>query len=131
MLLARRDFGRDFYRLSRGENLCLGRIEWASYTFESRVVYSGLPGQVANDKGRYRQLRRDRNLPNFLSRNGLQNIRNLGSSARMSRVGTEFDPPKKGPLAIVDVNVPLSFTICVGKQREVWALARNGDSAAI
>jgi hypothetical protein len=36
---------------------------------------------------------RDRDLPNFSSHNRLQNIRNLGSSARMSRVGTEFDPP--------------------------------------
>src|SRR5208283_4746335 len=69
-----------------------------------------VPLHGAHDKGRYRQLRRDRNLPNFSSRNRLQNIRNLGSSARMSRVGTEFDPPKKGPLGIVDVNVPLSFT---------------------
>ena len=35
----------------------------------------------------------DRNLPNFSSHNRLQNIRNLGSFAGMSRVGTEFDPP--------------------------------------
>jgi len=46
----------------------------------------------------------DRNLPSFSGRNHLQNIRNLGSSARMSRFGTEFDPLKKG-LGIVDVNV--------------------------
>ena len=35
---------------------------------------------------------RDRNSPKFSSQNRLQNIR-IGSSARMSRVGTEFDPP--------------------------------------
>ena len=47
---------------------------------------------------------RERNLPSFSSRNRLQNISNLGSSTPTSRVGTEFDPPKKG-LGIVDVNV--------------------------
>ena len=38
------------------------------------------------------KLMRDRNLPNFSSRNRLQNIHDLGSSARMSHIGTEFDP---------------------------------------
>jgi len=47
---------------------------------------------------------RDRNLPNFSSHNRLQNIPNLGSSARMSRVSTEFDPSRR-PLGIVEVNV--------------------------
>jgi len=36
---------------------------------------------------------RDGNLSNFSSHNRLQNIRNLGSCARMSRVGMEFDAP--------------------------------------
>ena len=48
---------------------------------------------------------RDRNLPNFSSLNRLQDIRNLGSSARVIRVGAEFDPPKKGVFGVVDVNV--------------------------
>jgi hypothetical protein len=47
----------------------------------------GLASKVVNDKGRYRQLRRERNLPNFSSRNRLQNT------------------PKKRALGIVDVNV--------------------------
>jgi hypothetical protein len=37
---------------------------------------------------------RDRNFPSFAGHNRLQNIRNLGSSARMSRFGPEFDPPE-------------------------------------
>jgi len=36
---------------------------------------------------------RDGNLPNISRQNGLQDIRNLGSFARMSRVGAEFDLP--------------------------------------
>jgi hypothetical protein len=36
---------------------------------------------------------RDANLLGFSSHNRLQNIRDLGRSARMSRVGTEFEPP--------------------------------------
>jgi hypothetical protein len=41
--------------------------------------HSGKSGTM-NDKGRYLQLRRDRNLQSFFSRNGLQIIPNLGSS---------------------------------------------------
>jgi hypothetical protein len=44
---------------------------------------------------------RDGNLPNFSSHNRLQNIRNLGNSARMSRVRTEFDLPQEGGLGLL------------------------------
>jgi len=52
--------------------------------------------RIMNDKGRYRQLRARSQSSGFSGHNRLQNIRNLGSSARMSRFGTEFDPLKKG-----------------------------------
>ena len=44
---------------------------------------------------------RDRILPNFSSQSRVENARNLGSSARMSRVSTEFDPPKEGGLGLL------------------------------
>jgi hypothetical protein len=65
----------------------------------------GLPTQIANDKGRYRQLRAQSQSPELFQPEPPPNIPNLGSSARLSRVGTEFDPPQEGDFAIVDVNV--------------------------
>jgi hypothetical protein len=54
---------------------------------------AGLPTQIAHDKGRYRQLRARSQPPEHFQPQTLQNTRNLESSARMSRVGTEFVPP--------------------------------------
>jgi hypothetical protein len=76
----------------------------------------GLPTQITNDKGRYRQLRRDRNLPNFSNRIRLQ-ISLISEALREGSVSApEFDPPKKGPLGITDVNVLLPFIIWIGKR---------------
>lgn len=78
-----------------------------------------VPLHGAHDKGRYRQLRRDRNLPDSSSRNRLQHIRYLVSSAQLSRVGTEFDPPKKVVLGIVDVNVLYRSTSGLAISQEI------------
>jgi len=64
---------------------------------------------------------RDRNLPSFSAHNRLQNIRNLRSSARMSRFGTEFDPLKKG-LGIVDVNVLYHSLLGLASPQQVLGL---------
>jgi hypothetical protein len=52
--------------------------------------------RIANDKGRYRQLRARSQSSELFRPQPPPNIRNLGSSARMSRFGTEFDPFNKG-----------------------------------
>ncbi len=60
---------------------------------------------MLTDKGRYRQLRTRSQSPETFQPEPPPNIHNLGSSARISRVGTEFDPPQEGQFGIVDANV--------------------------
>jgi|HubBroStandDraft_3_1064219.scaffolds.fasta_scaffold745907_1 hypothetical protein len=99
---------------------------WSSILsqFSGNRTFSTATDAIAN-------FARDRNLPNFSSRNRLQNIRNLGSSARMSRVGTKFDPPEGGRFRIVDVNVLYHSLIRLASRNGSWmSLVRDADYSA-
>lgn len=56
----------------------------------------GLQTQIENDNGRCLQLRARWQSPELSGHNRLENIRNLGNSARITRVPTEFDLPQEG-----------------------------------
>jgi hypothetical protein len=69
----------------------MGPLRNADYW--SAVPFAGLPTQVVNDKGRYRQHRAIAISQTSQATTASKSFALRESSGRMNRVGTEFHPP--------------------------------------